>query len=99
GYHQVVRSLEQFTRLLHAAGFDVLGRVPVFATMQPALDLPEGRRRALARRWWVWLEARLRAQPRRGYRLGRILELVDRGVTRVIREGPSTEILAARVRT
>jgi SAM-dependent methyltransferase len=96
GFHQVVRPLDQFARLLAAAGFDIVGRVPVFVTMQPALDLPPGRRRALAGRWWAWLEARLREQPKRGYRLGQVLSWVDRALTYPFHGGPSIEILVAR---
>ena len=96
GFHQVVRPLDQFAALLEGAGFEILGRVPVFVTMQPAIDLSPGRRRALAGRWWAWLEGRLREQPRRGYLLGRVLGWTDRAITYPLREGPSIEILVAR---
>ena len=98
GFHQVVRPLDQFTGLLESSGFDVLGRVPVFVTMQPAIDLPPGFRQAFAARWWAWLEGRLRGHPKRGYRLGRVLRWVDRTLTYPMRDGPSIEILVARRR-
>lgn len=94
-FHQVVRPLDQFATLLGAAGFEILGRVPVFVTMQPAIDLPPGRRRQIAERWWTWLEARLREEHRRGYLLGRILGWIDRALTYPLHDGPSIEILVA----
>ncbi len=98
GHHQVSRSLADYERVLNAAGLDVLGRVPVFVTMHPAYDLPPGRRRDLALRWWAWLEATILANPRRGHRLGWGLGWVDRVLTKPFRGGPSTELLVARRR-
>jgi SAM-dependent methyltransferase len=97
-FHQASRSLDQYVEALDQAGFAVLGRLPIFFTMHPALDLPPGRRSRLAARWWTWLEERLSAEPRRGYRLGRVLGWVDRALTKVTRGGPSTELLVARRR-
>ncbi len=98
GFHQVLRSLEQYRAALDRAGLDIVGRTPVFVSMHPAIDLPPGRRRRLAERWWTWLEARLRADRKMGHRWGRILGAVDRAATAVLREGPSTEVLVARRR-
>jgi SAM-dependent methyltransferase len=98
GFHQVSRSLGDYQAALDAAGFEVLGRLPIFVTMHPALDLPSGRRRRLAERWWTWLEQTLLDNPRRGYRLGTLLFWVDRLLTRPFRGGPSTELLVARRR-
>lgn len=98
GFHQVSRSLVTYAEVLDRAGFDILGRLPIFVTMHPALDLPAGRRHELADRWWTWLEARLKAQPRYGRRYGFVLGLIDRALTKVARGGPSTELLVARRR-
>lgn len=98
GFHQVSRTLGEYELALDTAGFDVLGRLPIFVTMHPALDLPPGRRRRLAERWWAWLEQTLLDNPRRGHRLGTLLSWVDRVLTRPFRGGPSTELLVARRR-
>jgi hypothetical protein len=94
----VSRTLGQYEAALAGAGFDVLGRMPIFVTMHPALDLPDGRRKRIAAAWWSRLEGRLTDKPNRGFRLGRVLGWVDRGLTWVLRGGPSTELLVARRR-
>ncbi len=99
GFHQVSRTLDDYRAALDAAGFDVLGRMPIFVTMHPALDLPPGRRSRLAAGWWGRVEQRLMDEPKRGYRLGRVLGWIDRGLTKVSRGGPSTELLVARRRS
>ena len=38
-------------------------------------------------------------EPKRGYRLGRVLGWIDRSLTKVSWGGPSTELLVARRRT
>ena len=98
GYHQVSRTLDDYAATLSAAGFDVLGRLPIFITMHPALDVPAGWRRRLADRWWSALEARLLASPRLGRRIGSVLFWIDRILTIPLRGGPSTELLLARKR-
>jgi len=98
GFHQVSRTLLDYHQVLDGAGFDVLGRMPIFVTMHPALDLPPGRRARLAASWWSRTEERLMDEPKRGYRLGRVLGWIDRGLTKVSRGGPSTELLVARRR-
>lgn len=98
-FHQTSRTLGQYEVALAAAGFDVLGRMPIFVTMHPALDLPDGRRKRIAMGWWNRLEQRLTDKPMRGFRLGRVLGWIDRGLTRISRGGPSTELLVARRRT
>jgi len=98
-FHQVSRTLSQYEATLAAAGFDILGRMPIFVAMHPALDLPDGRRKRLATNWWSWLEQRLVDEPKRGFRLGRVLGWIDRGLTKVSWGGPSTELLVARRRT
>lgn len=96
--HQVSRTLDEVTSILDSAGFDVVRRVPVFVTMHPAFDAPAPLA-GLAARWWTWVEATLVANPRRGWRLGQVLGLIDRAITRVLPSGgPSTEILVARRR-
>ncbi len=98
GDHQVSRTLADYAAILSASGFEILGRLPIFVTMHPALDVPAGRRRRLAERWWRRIETTLVANPRLGRRIGAVLFWIDRSLTRVLREGPSTELLVARRR-
>jgi SAM-dependent methyltransferase len=98
-FHQVVRTIARWEKALDAAGFELLGRLPVFVAMHPPYDLPAtGLRRRLAWRWWTWLESRLEADPDAGTRLGRWLGRFDRLATRLLRDGPSTELLVCRRR-
>jgi SAM-dependent methyltransferase len=97
-FHQVIRTLARWEEALDAAGFEILGRLPIFVAMHPPYDLPPGRRRRLAWRWWAWLEARLKADPEQGRLLGRWLGRFDRLAARLLRDGPSTELLVCRRR-
>jgi SAM-dependent methyltransferase len=97
-FHQVSRTLAAYRSALDAAGFEVIGRMPVFVTMHPALDVPKGWPSRLATGYWERIESRLMADPKRGYRLGRVLGWIDRGITKVSWGGPSTELLVARRR-
>ena len=98
GYHQVIRTLDDYRASLDAAGLEIVGRLPIFVTMHPALDLPEGWPSRLGAAWWTRLEAALVANPRRGRRLGSLLFWVDRALTARLPWGPSTELLVARRR-
>ena len=98
GYHQVSRTLDDYRAALDGAGLDIVGRLPVFVTMHPAIDVPAGWRRSLADRWWTALEAKLVATPRLGRRIGSVLFWIDRLLTLPLRGGPSTELLLARRR-
>lgn len=95
GYHQVSRTLDDYAAALSAAGLEIVGRLPIFVTMHPALDVPAGWRRRLAERWWSALEAKLLAEPRLGRRIGSVLFWIDRILTFPLRGGPSTELLLA----
>jgi SAM-dependent methyltransferase len=94
--HNVVRSLDQYRQALAGSGWCPLARYPVFLTMAPALDLPPGRQRELALRWWQWLQGALRERPGMGRGLGAVLGAIDAVGTRLLRDGPSTELLVAR---
>jgi SAM-dependent methyltransferase len=99
GFHQVSRTLRDYQASLADAGFEILGRMPIFITMHPALDLPPGRLSRFANDWWTRMEQRLMDEPKRGYRLGRVLGWIDRSLTKVSWGGPSTELLVARRRS
>jgi SAM-dependent methyltransferase len=98
GYHQVSRTLDEYAAALGGAGLEIVGRLPIFVTMHPALDVPAGWPRRLADRWWTALEAKLVATPRLGRRIGSVLFWIDRLLTFPFRGGPSTELLLARKR-
>jgi SAM-dependent methyltransferase len=98
GYHQVSRTLDEYAGALASAGLEIVGRLPIFITMHPALDVPAGWRRRIAERWWSALEAKLLASPRLGRRIGSVLFWIDRILTFPLRGGPSTELLLARRR-
>lgn len=96
GAHNAVRTLARYRAALESAGWQVVGRLPIFVTMHPAYDLPAGRGRDLALAWWRWLAARLRRRPQDGRWLGAVLEAVDAVLTAGLRDGPSNELLVAR---
>ena len=92
------RTLSDYRLALEAAGFEILGRLPIFVTMHPALDLPPGRLSRLAMDWWSHVEQALMDNAHLGYRLGTALGWIDRGLTRFGHGGPWTELLVARRR-
>jgi SAM-dependent methyltransferase len=98
GFHQVSHTFAEYTAALEGAGLEIVGRLPVFVTMHPALDVPAGWRRRVAERWWAMLEAKLVAKPHLGRRIGTVLFWIDRVLTLPLRGGPSTELLLARKR-
>jgi SAM-dependent methyltransferase len=98
GFHQVGRTIDTYTATLDAAGLEVVGRLPIFVTMHPAIDVPAGWRRSLADQWWSALEAKLVKSPRLGRRIGTVLFWIDRALTLPFRGGPSTELMVARRR-
>jgi SAM-dependent methyltransferase len=97
-FHQVSRTLVRWQDALERAGLEIIGRLPIFVAMHPPYDLPPGLRRRFALRWWAWLEGRLEADQRMGRRLGPWLGRFDRVATRLVRDGPSTELLVCRSR-
>lgn len=97
-FHQVSHTLAEYTAVLEAAGLEIVGRLPVFVTMHPALDVPAGWPRRIAEGWWAALEAKLVARPQLGRRIGTVLFWIDRVLTAPLRGGPSTELLLARKR-
>jgi SAM-dependent methyltransferase len=99
GFHQASRNLRVYQAALDGAGFDVLGRLPIFVTMHPAFDVRAGFVQRVARAWWRRLSRFLRSHPGAGRPLGTVLGLVDRSVTAVLRDGPSQELLVARRRS
>lgn len=90
--HHVSRSAAEVEAAARAAGFSIERRLPMFVLMNQPVDA----RTELLRRWWRWLEARLRSDPASGRRLGAVLCPLELALTRVLREGPSSEMMVCR---
>ena len=87
--HQASRPLSESVRLVEAAGFRVVRRVPMFVLM----NYPADTRSRLAR--WAWtamVSPALLAEPL-GWLVGALLYPVERALVRLLRESPSTELM------
>ncbi|HEV8599698.1 MAG TPA: class I SAM-dependent methyltransferase [Gemmatimonadales bacterium] len=92
--HQTSRPLAESVRLLEAAGFEMVERVPMFVLMNYPADTTS----RLARWGWTALVApALLAEPL-GWLLGALLYPFERALVRLKREGPSTELMVCRKR-
>lgn len=88
----VSRPLRESEAAVRAAGFDIVERRPLFVMM----NYPADAKSKLAR--WVWsamAAGTARAEPL-GWLCGAILYPVERQLTRVVKESPSTEIMVCR---
>ncbi|MGE0439558.1 MAG: class I SAM-dependent methyltransferase [Gemmatimonadales bacterium] len=92
--HQVSRSLAEITAALDQAGFDIVGRVPMFVLM----NYPADTRSRLVRWAWTALVSPAVVSDRLGGLLGRILYPVERNLVRNRSESPSTELMICRRR-
>jgi SAM-dependent methyltransferase len=92
GEHVVFRSLEEVTRLLSSAGFEVLFRVPMFVVMNEPLDTANP---SWSFRWKV-MTYPVRKSEAIGFLLGGILYPVELILTKVLKESPTTEIIVCR---
>ena len=92
--HQVSRPLAQSLRLLEAAGFEVVDRVPMFVLMNYPADT--GSR--LARWAWTALVAPAMLAEPLGWIVGAGLYPLERALVRRLRESPSTELMVCRKR-
>ncbi len=90
--YQVSRSLGQVEGLLRDAGLEIEQRRPVFVLMNNPIDSDSG----LLRRTWTAVNLLVRRGPRWGYVVGGVLYPVDVALTRLVAEGPSTEIVVCR---
>ena len=87
--HQVSRSIEEISRILKEAGFCILKRMPVFFLMNSPVD---------TRGYWPLLLWRLLMSPVRmidslGFLYGAILFPIEVFFAKVLKEGPSTEMM------
>ncbi len=90
--HQVSRSLAESTRLVEAAGFEVVRRVPMFVLM----NYPADTRSRLARWGWTALMAPALVAEPLGWLLGAALYPLERALVTAKRESPSTELMICR---
>ncbi len=92
--HQVSRSLEDITRAVEAAGFEVVRRVPMFVLLNTPVDA----RARIARWYWTAVSAAVARGDLVGKVLGAALYPLELALLKVVREGPSTELMICRRR-
>ncbi len=90
--HQVSRSLVESEREAKAAGFEIVGRVPMFVLMNYPSDTPS----RLARFAWTAMVAPAALMPPLGWVLGAILYPLERWFTAALTESPTTEVMICR---
>lgn len=92
--HQVSRPLAESERLVRAAGFEVVARVPMFVLM----NYPADSRGRLARWAWTAMVAPAALAEPFGWVVGGLLAPVDTWLSGWMRESPTTEIMLCRKR-
>jgi SAM-dependent methyltransferase len=92
--HQRSREHARITATAVAAGFEVVAQRPLFWLM----NAPHDSRSRLHRLWWRGLAGVAARSDRAGALLGAVLYWPERAATRVLREGPSTELMICRRR-
>ena len=90
--HQVSRTLAESERLVGEAGFEVVGRVPMFVLMNYPADTTS----RLLRWGWTAMVAPAALVPALGGVLGALLYPIERRLLLRARESPSTEIMICR---
>jgi SAM-dependent methyltransferase len=89
---QTSRPLSEIEALLHGCGFELLSRAPVFVLMNSPID---SNSRSLQTYWKTLQRAVMRAEAI-GWAAGAALYCIERPLTRLLSEGPSTEMLIAK---
>jgi SAM-dependent methyltransferase len=92
GEHETDRSLAEVEALLREAGLEVELRRPVFVLMNTPVDSDSG----VLRRSWTGVNLLIRRGTGWGRAVGLTLYPLELVLTRVLREGPSTEIVVCR---
>jgi hypothetical protein len=90
--HEVGRPLRESEAAVRAAGFDIVDRRPMFVVM----NYPADAKSRLARWGWTAMAAGAALAEPLGWIVGAILYPVERQLTRVVKESPSTEIMVCR---
>lgn len=91
---QVSRRLDEILALAEAADLEIITRVPQFVLMNAPVDT---RWPGIERGWRMGMRAVARSE-RAGAIAGAMLYPLELVLTRVVRDGPSTEVLVARKR-
>lgn len=92
--HQASRTLAESTRLVEAAGFEVVERVPMFVLMNYPADTTS----RVARAAWTAMVAPATLGEPLGWLLGAVLTPIERLLVRRKKESPSTELMVCRRR-
>jgi SAM-dependent methyltransferase len=92
GEHQTSRSFDEVLGLLSRWGLEVEQRRPAFVLMNTPIDSAN----VVLRHAWTGVNLLVRGGPRRAWATGAALYPLELGLTRIVREGPSTEIVACR---
>jgi SAM-dependent methyltransferase len=94
GVHQTSRSFEAVSCLLGDAGLEIEFRRPVFVLMNTPVDSDS----ALLRRSWKTINILVRDHSRTAWVVGAALYPLELALGRVVKDGPSTEIVVCRKR-
>ena len=92
GEHVACRSLNHVEVLLKKTGFEVLRRVPMFVLMEEPLDS----RSSVYRFVWKLATYPARHSKSAGFLLGALLYPLERVLTKIFDESPTTEIIACQ---
>jgi len=90
--HQVCRGLPEIEIIVREAGFEIVDRVPMFIWMNQPVDTQSALTKSL---WSRTIPFAGRAEWL-GWLMGAALYPVDRVLTRVMRESPTTEVMICR---
>jgi SAM-dependent methyltransferase len=90
--HQTSRTLAEVADLLRENGLEIELRRPAFVLMNTPVDSDS----ALLRRTWTAVSLVVGRGPRWGHAVGASLYPVEVVLSRIVREGPSTEIVVCR---
>jgi SAM-dependent methyltransferase len=94
--HQASRTAAVYRERLAAHGLVPERRWPVFVLMHPWADTRSRAARAAGRAWWALVERVAGHLPGGGTVLGATLSAADVLLTRLLHDGPSTELWAVR---
>lgn len=90
--HQASRSLAESEDAVRAAGFEIVGRMPMFVLM----NYPSDATSRLARLGWTAMVSPAALAEPLGWLVGAALAPLDTWLTSVLRESPTTEIMLCR---
>lgn len=93
GEHQVNRTLDRISASLDAAGFEIVGRVPLLVAMNAQVDASP-----LWRKLWGGALRAATVTPPTGWLAGAALYPIERRLVQRLRESPTTELMVCRRR-